>query len=96
MALAQSLEWRYPPLTSQTEADVIIVLGGATRSQSYPWPINEMNEAGDRLLYASHLYQQGVAPKLLLSGGGVAFGESNSPTEAETMAAILDDHGRAA
>jgi uncharacterized SAM-binding protein YcdF (DUF218 family) len=93
MALAQSLEWRYPPLTSPAEADVIIVLGGATRAQSYPRPINEMNEAGDRLLYASYLYQQGVAPKLLLSGGGVAFGESDRPAEAETMAKILTAMG---
>ncbi len=89
MALAQSLERRYPPLTSQIEADVIVVLGGATRPQSYPRPIHEMNEAGDRLLYALHLYQQGVAPKLLLSGGGAAYGEWDRPAEAETMAAIL-------
>ncbi len=95
MALAQSLEWRYPPLQSQTEADVIVVLGGATRPQSYPRPINEMNEAGDRLLYALHLYQQGIAPKLLLSGGGVAFGESDVPAEAETMAEILTAMGDA-
>jgi uncharacterized SAM-binding protein YcdF (DUF218 family) len=87
-SLTRSLEWQYLPLETYPPADVIVVLGGATHSAFAPRQIVEVNGAGDRLLYAAHLYHQGVAPRLLLSGGYIPWmNVSNAP--AEDMAEIL-------
>ena len=87
LGLAAALERQHPPLTLPVTADAIVVLGGATRIASPPRPIPELNEAGDRLLYAAWLYQQQAAPLLLLTGGGVPDPEPIS--EAQSMADVL-------
>lgn len=97
MVLLRSLEWQHPPpSTSESavpHADVIVVLGGATRAQAFPRPTSELNEAGDRLLCAARLYRQGAAPRILLTGGkGVWVGSGKRP-EAESMADILTSIG---
>ncbi|MBX3000543.1 MAG: YdcF family protein [Caldilineaceae bacterium] len=69
MAAVRSLEWRYLPQAEIPAAEVIVVLGGGERSRTPPRPIHEINEAGDRLLYAAYLYKAGKAPHILLSGG---------------------------
>jgi hypothetical protein len=56
-------------LAADAGAEVIVVLGGSTRPQTSPRPMHEINEAGDRLLYAADLYRRKVAPQLLVSGG---------------------------
>src|SRR5512139_2907908 len=53
LALTRSLEWRYRPPTDLPQADVIVVLGGATSSQEPPRPLVEVNGAGDRVIYAA-------------------------------------------
>lgn len=86
--LTRSLEWQYLPLETYPQAEIIVVLGGSTSSVQYPRQIVEVNGAADRLLYAAHLYHQGVAPKLLLSSGYITWmSERNAP--AEDMAEIL-------
>ena len=67
--LAKSLEWQYLPPDPVPQVDVVILLGGMTRWSDPPQPVPNINEAGDRLLYAASLYQQGAAEKLLLVGG---------------------------
>ncbi len=57
-------------------ADVIIVLGAAV------WPQGPSPALQARIYYATQLYHEGYADKLILSGG---LGE-NPPTEAEAMA----------
>lgn len=89
-ALARSLEWRYLPLDSIPQADVIVVLGGGTESQQFPRPTVETNSAGDRVLYAAELYKQGKAPYILLSGGNIAWYDSRSTTPAYEMARLLE------
>jgi uncharacterized SAM-binding protein YcdF (DUF218 family) len=69
MAAVRSLEWRYLPQGEIPAAEVIVVLGGGERPRTPPRPIHEINEAGDRLLYAAYLYKTGKAPHILLSGG---------------------------
>lgn len=53
--LVKSLEWQNLPPTIPS-ADAIILLGGATKSASYPRPMVDINERGDRILYAAKLY----------------------------------------
>jgi uncharacterized SAM-binding protein YcdF (DUF218 family) len=86
--LTRSLEWQYLPLETYPQAEVIVVLSGSTHSAQYPRQIVEISGAGDRILYAAHLYHQGVAPKLLLTGGYIDWmAERNAP--ANDMAKIL-------
>ncbi len=87
--LVRSLEWQYLPPAEIPTADVIVVLGGATRLHSFPRPLVEVNEAGDRLLYAAWLYHQGKAEYILLSGGGASALEARG-SEAADMAAVID------
>ena len=97
MTLARSLEWRYAPPPSAANniphADAIVVLGGATRTPGYPRPTAEVNEAGDRLLYAAWLYDQGAAPIIVLSGGAAPWIGPPSISEAEIMAGLLQRMG---
>jgi uncharacterized SAM-binding protein YcdF (DUF218 family) len=97
MSLMRSLEWRYlpgPGLRAYDErAEVIVVLGGGTRAPAYPRLYSEVNEAGDRLLYAARLYRRGVAPLILLSGGNARVAGEPGPTDAESMADVLVDIG---
>ncbi len=49
----------------------------------------EVDQAGDRLIYAAQLYHQGKAEHLLLSGGRIDWISSGAPP-AEDMAALLE------
>jgi len=97
MTLLRSLEWRPLPGSvqrlSDLRADVIVVLGGGARSQAPPRLSAELNEAGDRLLFAAQLYRQGAAPRILLSGGTTEWVGAASVPGAETMADILASIG---
>ncbi len=64
--------------TEPQPADVIIVLGAAV------WPQGPSPALQARIYYATQLYHEGYADKLILSGG---LGE-NPPTEAEAMAVV--------
>jgi uncharacterized SAM-binding protein YcdF (DUF218 family) len=88
-SLTRSLEWRYPPPAQLPRADVIVLLGGGTEPAQAPRPIVELNSAGDRVLYAAYLYQQGSAPHLLLSGGNIDWLYAQDSTPAGQMAAAL-------
>lgn len=88
MGLARSLEHRYLPPETVPHADVIVVLGGGTASHDAPRPFTEVNSAGDRVIYAARLYQQGVAPNILVSGGLLEW--TTLPTQpAEDMTELL-------
>jgi len=89
-SLVRSLEWQYLPSKDLPSGDIIVVLGGGTSSIQYPREIVELNDAGDRGLYASWLYHQGVAPKLLLTGGYIPWMGNNTGSPAENMAVILE------
>jgi uncharacterized SAM-binding protein YcdF (DUF218 family) len=49
----------------------------------------EINSAGDRVLYAAKLYQEGAAPIILASGGNVEFASERTSTPAEDMTELL-------
>jgi Uncharacterized conserved protein len=88
-SLARSLEWQYLPTSTPTKADVIVVLGGATEPALAPRPEVELNAAADRLVHGADLYQKGVAPYVLLSGGDIDFLTLSSTSPAADMATIM-------
>jgi uncharacterized SAM-binding protein YcdF (DUF218 family) len=91
--LARSLEWQYLPPAELPSGDVIVVLGGGTLAAEPPRPSVEVNGAGDRVLYAVRLYQQGVAPRILLSGGYIEWLNDNPVSPAEDMAELMTTFG---
>ena len=93
LTVARSLEWRVLPPVDRPivpQGEVIVVLGGGTRTRTYPRPISEVNDAGDRLLYAAWLYKQGAAPRILVSGGTVPLLGPSKIAEAESMTELLN------
>lgn len=85
--LVQSLEWRNLPPDSLPTAEAIVVLGGSTRPADYPRPWVDIMESGDRVLHGAQLYKAGKAPKLILSGGRIAW-KGGGPPESDDMAQI--------
>jgi uncharacterized SAM-binding protein YcdF (DUF218 family) len=89
VVLTRSLEQRYLPPNPVPSAQAIIVLGGGTEPRQAPRPSAEINGAGDRLLYAALLYQQGKAPVIYLSGGNLDWSTDRLTTPAEEMQDLL-------
>lgn len=92
-SLARSLEWQYPPLPAGQKAPVMIVLAGGTEPQEQPRQMVEVNSAGDRVLYAAHLYRAGAAPLMLLCGGDIPWMDTSAASPAEDMQALLLEMG---
>jgi len=88
-SLARSLEVQVQAPQAIPPADVIVVLGGGTESYGLPRTSVELNGAGDRVLYAARLYRDGIAPRLLLSGGNITWLGSRPSTPAEEMKEVL-------
>jgi uncharacterized SAM-binding protein YcdF (DUF218 family) len=86
--LVSSLEWRYLPAEEIPQAEAIVLLGGGTRPQLPPRPISEINEAGDRMVYAAKLYHEGKAPIIVITGGFIEFFGSTVP-ETDAMLELL-------
>lgn len=93
MSIVRSLESRYLPFTGNEKADVIVVLGGGTDPQQYPRPMVEVNGAGDRMVYAAKLYKDGIADKLILSGGTVEWQGETDTTPAKDMEILMSFMG---
>ena len=89
-SLAKSLEWRYLPAAQVQHADVIVVLGGATEPALDPRPEVELNAAADRLVHGAALYRQGVADRVLLSGGDIDFLSLSSDSPASDMESVME------
>ncbi|BAZ15322.1 hypothetical protein NIES4071_71940 [Calothrix sp. NIES-4071] len=87
----RSLEWQNTP-SQLPNAEAIVVLGGATRSAFLPRPTVDLQESGDRVIYAAQLYRQKKAPFIILSGGRIEWFGKGTP-ESEDMATILTSIG---
>jgi uncharacterized SAM-binding protein YcdF (DUF218 family) len=87
--LIASLERQYLPLTNPPQADAIVILGGCTRNEETPRIMPDLSDRGDRLVYGAKLYQDGAAPKIILSGGRIQW-YGGDLSEAESMATILE------
>lgn len=86
--LAQSLEWQNISKGELPTADAIVVLGGGIKSKAYPRPDVDFSEAGDRVWYGASLYRAGKAPKIIVSGGRIAWKGGGKP-ESEDLANLL-------
>ena len=75
--------------------DAIVVLGGAVVPPMLPdYPEPSLTSASDRVWHAARLYRQGLAPRIIVSGGNDKL-EQGMPTttEAEAMRRFLTDLG---
>ncbi len=88
-SLARSLEWQYLPNGGIPNAEVIVLLGGGTDPAEPPRPLVQINGAGERIIYAAYLYQQGKAPIILASGGNLEFSGAQPSTPASDMESLL-------
>jgi uncharacterized SAM-binding protein YcdF (DUF218 family) len=75
--------------------NAIVVLGGGINQAAPPlMPFDDLTDAADRMRYAAQLFRQGLAPRIVVSGGDaqpdVAAG---AETEADAMARFLIDLG---
>jgi len=71
--LVRSLEKQYNPSTAFPAASAIVLLCGGEVPGLPPRAYDEVNDAGDRILYAARLVRQGAAPRLIITGGNVPF-----------------------
>lgn len=90
-SLVRSLEWRHLP-EEIPSAEAIVVLGGAIRAASAPRPMIDVNEHGDRVLYAAKLYQDRKAPLIIAAGGRIPWFGEERPESAD-MAILLQTLG---
>jgi uncharacterized SAM-binding protein YcdF (DUF218 family) len=91
--IIQSLEWQNIPPGELPKAEAIVILGGATRSKSYPRPGVDLSERGDRVVYASQLYKQGKAPLIIVSGGRIDWKDFGDPESADIAKVLTQDLG---
>lgn len=75
------------------DCSAIVVLGGGGIPMGPQRKYPEVSEAGDRLLHAARLYKDGIAPRVITSGGMVAGALKKTLSEGEHNAMILREIG---
>ena len=76
--------------------DAIVVLGGGIAPAAPPYtPEPDLNDSADRIWQAARLFHRGVAPRIIVSGGGPQArpGDPKVMSEAEAMRIFLLDLG---
>ncbi|MCU0608820.1 MAG: YdcF family protein [Chitinispirillaceae bacterium] len=87
--LVRSLEKKYDPVIVFPSSSAIVLLSGAEVPKSPPRLYDEINSAGDRILYAGRLMKQGAAPRLIATGGNIPFIREFNGSESEVCFRIL-------
>lgn len=87
-ALTKNLEWRYALPEPAPSADAILVLSGGLRDKVPPRRMVEVDEAGNRVIYAALLYKQRKAGVVICTGGIATGGVAARPAAA-VMAEFL-------
>jgi uncharacterized SAM-binding protein YcdF (DUF218 family) len=88
-ALLHNLEDRYPQAATYPVSPAIVILGGAGLPAVPPRRYPETNAYADRILYGARLYKQGLAPKVVVTGGKITFLKDFHGTEAGINAQLL-------
>jgi uncharacterized SAM-binding protein YcdF (DUF218 family) len=87
--LLRGLEDKHPPVTLEAapKVDAIVCLGGSSEPNAREPAGFHLNVAADRVSAAISLWAAGVAPVIVLGGGGPP--EEGAPGEADTVIARL-------
>lgn len=88
------LEDPFPPrrIEESPQADAIVILGGSVGHARRSGGSENLTQAADRVLYGFRLFRSGLAPLVVVSGGGPAnLGQLES--EAMLMARLLEEWG---
>lgn len=91
-SLARSLEWRYLLPNDFSTAEAIVLLGGGIYPPNYPRKIPDLNQSGERILFAAWLYKEKKAPIVVVSGGNLPWVDLQT-TEADGMKQLLEIMG---
>lgn len=89
-----ALEDPFPPrrIEESPQADAIVILGGSVGHARRSGGSENLTQAADRVLYGFRLFRSGLAPLVVVSGGGPAnLGQPES--EAMLMARLLEEWG---
>jgi uncharacterized SAM-binding protein YcdF (DUF218 family) len=89
--LVRSLEKQYNPSLSFPDASAIVLLTGGEVAKAPPRLYDEVNSAGDRILYSARLMKQHTAPRLIITGGNIDFLRSIKGSQAEASYRLLTE-----
>ena len=87
--LVRSLEKRYAPVAVFPTGATIVLLTGGEVPRMPPRLYDEVGQAGNRVLYAARLFKQGVATRILVTGGNLSFLRTIEGSEAEADGRLL-------
>ncbi|HNQ87852.1 MAG TPA: YdcF family protein [Verrucomicrobiota bacterium] len=87
--MARLLEWRHLGPEPLPAADVIVIVGGGLAPQLPPRRSIEVDEAGDRTLFAARLYRAGRAPAVLCTSGIVPGSPREQPYAHDEAAMLM-------
>ncbi len=90
--LLRGLESRYLQAETYPKSQAIVILGGAGVPLAPPRLHPETNFFGDRLLYGSLLFHQGLAPRIVVTGGVIRLYTNLQQSEASINARILREY----
>jgi uncharacterized SAM-binding protein YcdF (DUF218 family) len=93
--LLRSFEMQHTPSPAYPPASAIVLLSGGEVQKMPPRLYDEINDAGDRVLYAARLLKQQAAPLLIITGGTIKFLRETDRTQAEAAFRIIADFGMA-
>jgi uncharacterized SAM-binding protein YcdF (DUF218 family) len=87
--LVRSLERQYPPVTSFPQTSALVLLSGGETAKAPPRLFDEINEGGDRILYAGRLMAQNAAPRCIITGGTIDFIRTIEGSQAQAAFRLL-------
>jgi uncharacterized SAM-binding protein YcdF (DUF218 family) len=87
--LVRGLESRYSPVPRVAPAPSIVLLTGGEVPRMPPRLYDEINAAGDRILYTARLFKQGVSPRIVITGGNLDFIRTTTSSQAEASDRLL-------
>lgn len=90
--LLRGLEGRYPQALTYPKSPAIVVLGGSGVARIPPRLHPETNAYGDRPAYGAMLFRQGLAPRIVVTGGVITLFSSVTQSEASINAEILEEY----
>jgi uncharacterized SAM-binding protein YcdF (DUF218 family) len=91
-SLLRGLEGRYGPRREYGQASALVLLGGFTKGRVPPRLYAETNFDANRAFGAMRVWRQGVAPKMVLTGGLLEWTTNESVSEAASMFELLREH----